>query len=218
MEGLNILHRIIRAILIVTPIIILGWLTINKLVPSGQMEAVYDMKNETPFISKLYPTDRVSEIKKADDDFYRSFLDEPVYFDLKPNNQFEKVAVTVKYKIFHPPDDTNFTIVKGLPPIVMGGLLNKKDWTFDWRVLTDLQILKTKVNQWQTQTEIFDFSRLMPEDNKFRFVFSVPMMQPGQAGVSEIKVVFERKPLTLKDAVNKILDAVAWRINHVLSF
>lgn len=194
----SVLHKFIRAVLIIIPILVLGWLGVNKLVPSGRMEAVYDMKKETPFISKLYPKDRVSEIKKiVNGDFYRSILVEPVYFDLKPNNQFEKVAITLKYKI------------SGQTTLKMGGLINKKDWLFDFRELG------ARGNKWQSQTEIFDFSKLVSEGNNFRFGFSASEIKSGQIEISEMKVVFERNQLTPKEVINKILDAVAWRLNNI---
>jgi len=194
----SVLYKFIRAVLIIIPILVLGWLGVNKLVPSGRMEAVYDMKKETPFISKLYPKDRVLEIKKiVNGDFYRSILVEPVYFDLKPNNQFEKVAITLKYKI------------SGQTTLKMGGLINKKDWLFDFRELG------ARENKWQSQTEIFDFSRLVSEGSNFRFGFSAPEMKSGQIEISEIKVVFERNQLTPKEVINKIFDAVAWRLNKL---
>lgn len=196
MNGLNILHKVTRFILIVIPILILGWLTFKKIVPAGKMEATYDMRRETPFISKLYPKDRVSEaIRGVDGDYYRILQAEPVYFDLKPNTQFEKVSVTIKYR--------------AEMPLKIGGLLNKKDWLFDWRDL------KSGDEKWQTQTEVFDFSKLAPEGQKFRFGFSTPKFLPGQVEISEIKVIFERKPLTEKEVVNKILDAVVWRVNRL---
>lgn len=196
---LKILHKIIRVILIILPIITMGWLTVKKLVPSGQLEAVYDMRKETPFISKLYPKDRVGEVVRGlDGDYYRDLLDEPVYFDLKPNGEFEKVTVIVKYK--------NSSQV----PLKLGGLINRKDWLFDWREM------ERDAEGWQVQKEIFDFGKLMPEGQKIRFGFSSPGLQPKQVKISEIKVVFERKPLTEKELVNKILDAIIWRLNYFI--
>lgn len=193
----SIFHKIIRVILIITPIITLGWLTVKELVPSGRMEATYDMRRETPFISKIYPKDRVSEIKKTDGDFYRLLLSEPVYFDLKPNDKFEKVTITVKYKN------------SGQALLKMGGLTNKQEWLFDFRELP-------AVDKWQTQKEVFDFSKLAPEWQKYRFGFSAPGLEPERVEISEIKVVFERKPLSGKEMINKILNGLIWRLNRVL--
>ncbi len=201
MKVLNIFHKIIRAVLIIIPIFILGWLTVKELAPSGKVETVYDMRRETPFISKLYPKNRVSEaVRGMNDDYYRILQDEPVYFDLKPNDKFEKVIVTVKYK------NPSQTLLK------MGGLVNKKDWLFDWREMWG------GADGWQTQTEVFEFKNLTPEGQKFRFGFSVPGLIPGQVEISEIKAVFERQPLTAKEAVNKILNAIVWRLNNLFGW
>ncbi len=199
MKGLNVLHKVIRAILIIIPILLLGWLTVKEVVPSGRMEATYDMRRETPFISKLYPKDRVGEaVSGADGDYFRILKDEPVYFDLKPSDKFEKATVTVKYKN------------AGQAPLKMGGLVNKKDWLFDWRNLSVGAV------GWQTQKEVFEFAKLMPEGQKFRFGFSAPGARFGQIEISEIKVIFEKRPLSGKEVVNKILDAVVWRMNRFL--
>jgi hypothetical protein len=199
MKGLTILHKILRAIIIFLPIFTLGWLTVKEIVPSGRVEATYDMRRETPFISKLYPKDRVGEtVRGADGDYYRVFLDEPVYFDLKPSDKFEKVTVAVKYKN------------SGQASLKMGGLVNKNDWLFDWRDLVGER------GKWQTQTEIFEFSKLLPEGQKYRFGFSALGLKQGEVKISEIDVIFERKPLTEKEVVNKILDAAVWRLNKLL--
>lgn len=198
MKGLDILRKVIRAILIITPIITLGWLVVKEIVPSGRAAATYDMRRETPFISKLYPKDRVSEIQEdADREFYRTLLDEPIYFDLNPSDNFLEVAVTIKYK-----NSTN-------EPLKFGGLINKDLWAFDWRDLPPTE------GALQTKTEIFDFSKLVPEGRKFRFGFSAPGFVPGDLEIYKIKALFIRKPLSEKETVNKILDAVIWRLNKL---
>lgn len=196
---LKILHKIIRFFLIITPIFVLGWLTIKEIVPSGRAAATYNMRRETPFISKLYPKDRVSEIKEdADHEFYRTILDEPIYFDLNPSDNFLEVAVTIKYK-----NSTN-------EPLKFGGLVNKDLWAFDWRDLSPTE------GALQTKTEIFDFSKLVPEGKKFRFGFSAPGFQDGDIEIYKVKALFIRKPLSEKETANKILDAIIWRLNKVL--
>jgi len=194
----KILHKLICLLLIIIPIFVMGWLVANKLAPSGKAEAVYDMRRETPFISKLYPKDRVSEVKiREGGGFYRSLSAESVYFDLKPSASFEKVSVTIKYKII---DGAGLRI---------GGLGDKRDWLFDFRNLAAGE-------GWRTQTEIFDFSKMAQEGGKFRFVFSVSGTERDGAEISEIRAVFERKRMTLKGAINKILDAVARKINRLI--
>ncbi len=196
---LKILHKIIRFFLIITPIFVLGWLTVKEIVPSGRAAATYDMRRETPFISKLYPKDRVSGVLlDADDEFYRTLLDEPVYFDLSPSDNFLEVAVTIKYKN------------AGRMPLKFGGLINKDIWAFDFRDLPPTE------GALQTKTEIFDFSKLVPEGKKIRFGFSAPEFKRGDIEIYKVKALFIRKPLTEKETANKILDAIIWRLNKIL--
>ena len=195
---LSILHKIIRAALIIVPIFAFGWLSYKEIAPSGKVAAAYDMRQETPFVSKLYPKDRVSEsYQSANGDFYRTFLAEPVYFDLKPSGQFENVAVTIKYKN------------SGAVPIKMGGLINKTVWAFDWRDLPPTG------KAWKTQTEIFDFAKLVPEGKKYRLGFSASEMQADQASISEVKALFIRPELDEKGVVNKLLEGIVWRMNKI---
>lgn len=195
---LSVFHKIIRSILIVIPIVILGWLSYKEIAPSGKVTANYDMRRETPFISKLYPKDRVSgAYQGTDGGFHRVFLAEPVYFDLKPNDNFERVAVTVKYKN------------SGAMPIKMGGLINEAAWAFDWRDLPPTG------GKWKNQTEFFDFSKLIPEGSKYRFGFSVEGMRTEQIALDGIEVLFARPELGGKEIVNKILEGISWRVNKI---
>lgn len=197
---LSVLHKIIRVALVVIPIFIFGWLTVKEIVPSGKVLASYDMQQETPFISKLYPKDRVSEIGAgADGGLSRSFLAEPVYFDLAPNDKFEKVAVTIKYKN------------SGTVPAKIGALIDKAAWSFDSRELASTG------RKWRTQTEIFDFSKMAAEGKKYRIGFFAAGMPSGQIEVGEIKVLFVRPELDEKGIVNKILDGITWRMNKIFS-
>ncbi|MFA5128367.1 MAG: hypothetical protein WC445_00165 [Patescibacteria group bacterium] len=196
---LSFWHKFIRTILIFIPMIALGWLSVKAIAPSGRMEAVYDMRSETPFISKLYPKDRVSEIEEdIDGETYRTMLSEPVYFDLSPNSNFSEVAVTIKYK--------NSADV----PIKFGGLANKDAWTFDFRELPPTE------GALQTKTEIFELGKLSPEGKKFRFGFSAPELQAGDIMIYKIRALFIRKPMTEKEIANKVLEEIIERLNKIL--
>lgn len=195
---LGTLHKIIRVFLVVTPIIIFGWLAAKDIAPSGKIAAAYDMQKETPFISKLYPKDRVSGAVAAGDViFYREILAEPVYFDLKPNGSFDKVAVTIKYEN------------SGAAPLKIGGLINKDAWAFDWRNLPQSN------GRWVSQTEIFDFDKLIPEGKKYRIGLSSAGAESGDIRIGEVKVLFVRPELDAKGVVNKIIEGMVWRVNKV---
>jgi hypothetical protein len=195
---LSFLHKTIRAFLIITAIVVFGWLSVKAITPGGRLAAAYNMEKESPFISKLYPKNRVSEIlRDADNAAYRKLLAEPVYFDLAPNDRFEQIAVSIKYKNI------------GQPPLKFGGLINKGSWAFDFRELPPTGA------EPRTITEIFDFSKLAPEGRKYRFGFSAPGLRAGDAEIFKIEALFTRKPLTEKEAANKILDAIVRRLNII---
>jgi hypothetical protein len=107
------------------------------------------------------------------------------------------VAVTVKYKN------------SGTTPIKIGGLINKTAWAFDWRGLPPTG------GKWQSQTEFFDFSELVPEGKKYRLGFSTAEIRAEKVAISEIKVLFIRPELDEKGAVNKIIDGIIWRVNKI---
>lgn len=196
---LSFWHKFIRTILIFIPIITLGWLSVKAIVPSGRMEAVYDMRRESPFISKLYPKDRISAAEKdIDGGNYRTILCEPVYFDLSPNSNFSEVAVTIKYKNS---SDT---------PIKFGGLANKDSWAFDFRELPPTE------GALQTKTEIFELGKLSPEGKKFRFGFSAPELQAGDIMIYKIRALFIRKSMTEEEIANKVLEEIIERLNKIL--
>jgi hypothetical protein len=195
---LSFLHKTIRTFAIIAVIVVFGWLSVKAITPGGRLAATYDMARETPFISKLYPKDRVSGIlRDADNIPYRTLLREPVYFDLDPIDHFEQVAVTVKYKNLSE------------SPLKFGGLGSKELWSFDFRELPPTGA------EPRTVTEIFDFSKLAPEGRKFRFGFSMPGVENGDAEIFAIEALFTRKPMTEKEVVNKILDAVVKRLNII---
>lgn len=196
---LSFWHKFIRVILIFIPIITFGWLAAKAIAPGGRMEATYDMRRESPFISKLYPKDRVSGIEEdIDGETYRTILREPVYFDLNPNSNFSEVAVTIKYK--------NSADV----PIKFGGLANKDSWAFDFRELPPTE------GALQTKTEIFELGKLAREGKKFRFGFSAPELESDDVMIYKIRALFLRKPMTEKEVVNKVLEKIIERLNKIL--
>lgn len=163
------------------------------------MEVIYDMKKESPFISKLYPKDRVSGIKEDElGDFYREAIDEPIYFNLKPNSDFKEVQILVKYK---------FT---GDSSLRLGGFVDKKNWAFDF-----FDMPKTKEDEWGTIMVKFDLSKLARERENYRFMFSAPGLASGKLAISEIKVDFWREPMTFKEAMIKIWEGIKWRMKGV---
>jgi hypothetical protein len=155
------------------------------------------MKKESPFISKLYPKDRVSQAERGENDnYYRVILDEPVYFNLKPNSDFKEARILVRYKFI------------GKGNLKLGGLVNKQNWAFDF-----VEMPGTKKDEWSALAAEFDLSKLVKEKENFRFMFSAPELSSGQLTIGEIKVEFRRESMTFREATDKIVDAVMQKIN-----
>ncbi|OGF21179.1 hypothetical protein A2316_03465 [Candidatus Falkowbacteria bacterium RIFOXYB2_FULL_38_15] len=190
------LHKLIRIFLILFLVFVLGWLAWKKLVPSGSMEAVYGMSKESPFISKLYPKDRVSDAKRDEDNYYRAVLAEPVYFNLKPSGDFDEARVLIKYKYL------------GEGDLKFGGLINKENWSFDF-----VEMPRTEKGEWGALTANFNLSDLVKEKENFRFMFSSPELISGQLEIDEVRVVFEREIMTFGEMISKIIEAIKWRMN-----
>ena len=191
----SFLHKLIRVILIIFLVFILGWLTYKKLSPSGEFQSAYDMKKESPFISKLYPKNRVSDVVKGEDITYREALTEPIYFNLKPPGEFLKVKINIKYQ-YGEGNNLKF-----------GGLANRGKWAFK---LYDIE--KTENNEWGEEDFVFDFNELVKERDYFRFMFSSPELKKGELKIDNIETVFMKEKMTLQDMVNKIIEAIKWRL------
>lgn len=110
---------------------------------SGELKASYDLKNNSPFISRISPLDRISELKKDENGvYYRTVLTEPLYFDLILPRHFDQASVKVKFKN---PEELDFQVglaggserqqynLKPLDNKLINGLLNNKlYWSSVW--------------------------------------------------------------------------------------
>jgi len=196
----SLLHKLIRVVLVFSLVFVLGWLTWKKLVPFGSMETVYNMNRESPFISKFYPKDRVSDVKIDENNYYRVVLAEPIYFNLKPSGEFKEARISVRYK---------FT---GEGDLKFGGLVNKENWAFNF-----IEMPSTEKTEWGTLTANFNLSDLVKEKENFRFMFSAPELISGQLEVDEVRVVFKREAMTFGEMVGKIAEAIKWKLNQAIS-
>lgn len=95
----KIISWLIRLVLTAIPILVLGWLINEHLALGGELSANYDLNSNSPFISRISPSDRISELKKDGNGvYYRTVLAEPLYFDLTLPRHFDQALVKVKFK------------------------------------------------------------------------------------------------------------------------
>jgi len=94
--------KISKVIIILIPFFILGGVLNKHFTPLGELTVKYDFKKESPFISDLYPSNRVGEIDKENGYYYRSLKDDTVYFDLTLPRWFNEAIFEIKFKSQNP--------------------------------------------------------------------------------------------------------------------
>lgn len=120
-----------RIFLIAIPVILIVWLFSKDLVVSGQIEAVYNFDELSPFITTLRPQSRVEEpISDDQGNYWQQIKDEPVYFDVRLPRHFDKAEVTINYKNL---DQSVFEL---------GVLADKKNWIFDLKPVFNITLDK----------------------------------------------------------------------------
>ena len=96
---MNIFTRIIQGILILVPIIILGWLGVQNFVPSGTFTVRHSVHDSSSFMDGLAPHDRVSLVKKDEKgNWMQTIFKDPVFFFVNPHRTFDTVDATVTFK------------------------------------------------------------------------------------------------------------------------
>lgn len=94
------LEKITKFLIIAAPIVILFFLIKKDLVLSGDVEFVYDFSRPTPAITELFPANRASEVYKFKDynTYFQSLLSEPVYFEARLPQTFDRAEVEIVYQ------------------------------------------------------------------------------------------------------------------------
>lgn len=93
----------------------------QAIVPGGKITYDYDFENESFFISKLSPNERLASINSG---INNKIIGNPVYFNLRTPRAFDRADLFVKYK--------NLT---NAPLIEAGVLADKKIWRYDLKPL-----------------------------------------------------------------------------------
>jgi len=104
---MNILTRIIQAIVILIPLVVLGWLGVQNFIPSGTFVVRHSVVMPSSFIDALVPPERVTvPTKDVDGSWFQSIIGDPVFFFVHPHRQFETVDATITFR------NTNTPIVE----------------------------------------------------------------------------------------------------------
>ena len=90
---------LIKATIVILPVLIFVWLLNKQFAPLGHLEIKYNLVKDSPFISELYPKERIYALKLDNKQPYKEILDDIIYFDLKlPRSSYQKAQISIKYK------------------------------------------------------------------------------------------------------------------------
>ena len=92
----------LKIIIFLLPLFIFVWLLNKQFAPFGMLEVSYDFEKESPFISKIYPKERIDILKFDNGESYKEILDDIAYFDLElPRSSYQSAKVSIKFKNDH---------------------------------------------------------------------------------------------------------------------
>lgn len=91
--------RIFQVILVLIPIVVLGWLGVKNFVPSGTFVVRHAVNEASSFVDALAPNERVSALKKdTDGNWFQTIVADPVFFFVHPHRSFETIDATIWFK------------------------------------------------------------------------------------------------------------------------
>lgn len=139
--------------------VLFGWTAWRNLELDGVLDAYYDFKKPTPFITGLSPGDRLEPIVvERDGTAYQTVTHDPVYFRVRPTRSFDRARLTIKFKN---PGDTIFKL---------GGLVDWEKYQFDIKTFEPYSD-----GEWWYGTADFDLARLNAGDGRtYTFALSLP--------------------------------------------
>ncbi|MFH0840434.1 MAG: hypothetical protein V1865_00395 [bacterium] len=155
----------IRLIFGLILLILLAWLVIMDIVPSGEITYKYSFSKYSDFITKLHPNDRLLPEASGE----QKIIGDPVYFSLRTPRKFEKVRLSLKYK----------NEADNLPIISVGVLVDKMLWRYlmqpienkfidnlakSWNVIKEDDLLLLQKDP--KYSSIKDFLANLPERNR----------------------------------------------------
>ncbi len=179
-------YKYLKIILIVIPIIFLGYLLYRDFVPSGRLLVAYDFCRLDPFVSAWSPHGRVldkEKIKTGNETFcQQKMVIDPVYFDVRLPQRFTTARLTVWYQ------------KTPAAQLQFGPAIDLSAW--QWQ-LKDLDYVRHE-NEWQIGTAEYDLSSSQMDNNRLRFLVSSPGLSDvgGQIIFKKIAIEFVKEPIT----------------------
>jgi hypothetical protein len=168
---------------------VLAW---QYFAPTGTRTINYTMGETSPYVQRLLPDTRVSELREQAGDQYLTLLDEPVYFSVTPPpGNYASLQVDVQFD----PGGTPILELGGLKDIaaqafdfrpLANTLLEELSWTR--HELTNDQAIFTRDSKVKVDTDFF----IQPPDRSlvatYRTSFPTPYREPGYTPIAREQV------------------------------
>lgn len=176
------IFTIFRTIIFIAPFIGAVFLVYQYIIPSGKLEVNYDFCHESPFISRLSPDGRVLPIARNGDFCQQKMVIDPVYFDVRLPQSFQKAEVVVNFK-------KSFW-----QPLKVGVKTSLEDWSWNMAEVVSYDLK----DGWYSGVASFDLAGAIMENRRLRFIVSSPDLSKKDQAVifREIKIKFTKEPLT----------------------
>lgn len=91
--------RIIKPLIVLTPLVVFGWLFVVNVVPSGIFLIKHSVHDTSPFIDALLTSERVLPPKKDVQGIWvQKIIADPVFFFLHPHRSFDAIEATIWFQ------------------------------------------------------------------------------------------------------------------------
>ncbi|KKW30029.1 MAG: hypothetical protein UY72_C0025G0005 [Candidatus Uhrbacteria bacterium GW2011_GWD2_52_7] len=116
----------LKAVILIAPVVLLGWLFIRDADPDGVRTIRYTVGDSSPYVNSLLPGERVLDVEEGDRGAFQTVVDEPVYFSVEaPGEGYADVRVAVEFD----PNDQ--------PIVELGALTDLRAYAFDFRPMSN---------------------------------------------------------------------------------
>ena len=190
----NFTRKVWRLFLIIAAVTWFGWLTWQDIAPSDEFKTRYDFTDDSPFIKRLWPPFRLSELMIVNADGQQIILGDPVHLDVLPPRLFQTAVLTVFFKN---PANNDWR----------AGLLHQSEpWQVELKPF-ELSAMELRLGDWQKGEATFDLTKL-PNQERLKFLLSAPGIEDQENGitVTAVEVTLLKEPITWDNAFTKTVD------------
>lgn len=192
----HIQYRYIQIVLILLPVIALGYFAFDYINPSGQREISYNLCNaETPYVSGFSPHGRVLDINKTT--CSQPLVIDPVYLDTRLSQSYQTVRVRLSYD--RPKEQAPINVGVGIDP---------EQWLWEFNKNPESRVTSEHEGTIrETYTVVLNLQKAQFENNRYRFIISAPGINTQQEEITlhHIDFRFEKPPLNWKARIANLL-------------